>query len=141
VRARILPLDIRFNFDNQTTIRDLATWRKDIPDYTHPLVVAHPDTGRPLLFCNRLMADAIVGLPQSESDELIALLNAHIERPENVYQHVWRRGDFVIWDNLATAHGRTDFDPNQTRLLRRTTIMGSRPIPYRDTVTVAASAG
>jgi taurine dioxygenase len=134
-RRRVVQLDIRFNFDNETTIRSDA-WRKDIPDYTHPLVVAHPDTGRPLLFCNRLMGDAIVGLPRAESDELIAYLNAQIERPENVYEHVWRRGDFVIWDNLATAHGRTDFDPNETRLLRRTTIAGQRPIPYRDTLAV-----
>jgi taurine dioxygenase len=137
LRRRLLQLDIRFNFDNETTIRS-AAWRTDIPDYTHPLVVAHPDTGRPLLFCNRLMADAIVGLSRAESDELIAQLNAQIERPENVYEHVWRRGDFVIWDNLATAHGRTDFDPNETRLLRRTTIKGERPIAYRDTLAVAA---
>ena len=134
VQARIVNLDIRFNFDSATTIRDVSVWRKDIPDYTHPLVIAHPDTGRPLLFCNRLMADAIVGLSQTESDELIAYLNAHIERPENVYQHVWRRGDFAIWDNLSTAHGRTDFDPAETRLLRRTTILGDRPVAYRDTV-------
>ncbi len=138
MRSRVVQLDIRFNFDNQTTIRS-AAWRKDIPDYTHPLVVAHPDTGRPLLFCNRLMGDAIVGLPPAESDELIAYLNAQIERPENVYEHVWRPGDFVIWDNLATAHGRTDFDPNETRLLRRTTIAGKPPIPYRDTLAVSAS--
>jgi alpha-ketoglutarate-dependent taurine dioxygenase len=137
VQTRILPLDIRFNFDSATTMRDLSIWRKDIPDYTHPLVIAHPDTGRPLLFCNRLMADAIVGLPQTESDELIAVLNAHIERPDNVYRHVWRRGDFAIWDNLATAHGRTDFDPAQTRLLRRTTILGGRPVAYRDTLATA----
>jgi taurine dioxygenase len=136
VQSRIVQLDIRFNFDNETTIRDLSVWRKDIPDYTHPLVIAHPDTGRPLLFCNRLMADAIVGLPQRESEALIAELNAQIERPENVYHHVWRRGDFAIWDNLATAHGRTDFDPAETRLLRRTTILGDRPVAYRDTLAV-----
>lgn len=140
VQQRIVQLDIRFNFDSATTIRDLSVWRKDIPDYTHPLVIAHPDTGRPLLFCNRLMADAVVGLSAPESAELVGYLNAHIERPENVYQHVWRRGDFAIWDNLATAHGRTDFDPNQTRLLRRTTILGDRPVAYRDTLAVGASS-
>jgi taurine dioxygenase len=137
LRERAVRLDIRFNFDNETTIRSSA-WRTDIPDYTHPLVVAHPDTGRPVLFCNRLMADAIVGLPPGESAALIEQLCAHIERPENVYEHVWRLGDFVIWDNVATAHGRTDFDPNQTRLLRRTTIAGDRPIPYRDTLAATA---
>jgi taurine dioxygenase len=138
-RERLVQLDIRFNFDNATTIRSSA-WRKDIPDYTHPLVVAHPDTGRPMLFCNRLMADAIVGLPPAESDDLIAQLCARIEEPENVYEHVWRPRDFVIWDNVATAHGRTDFDPRATRLLRRTTIMGARPIAYRDAARLTSGA-
>lgn len=139
LRERAVQLDIRFNFDNATTIRSNA-WRTDIPDYTHPLVVAHPETGRPVLFCNRLMADAIVGVTPAESAALIEQLCAHIERHDNVFEHVWQLGDFVIWDNVATAHGRTDFDPQETRLLRRTTIAGGRPLPYRDALAAASAA-
>ena len=137
--AIAVELDIRFNFDNETTIRSSA-WRTDIPDYTHPLVVAHPETGEPVLFCNRLMADAIVGVSPAESAALIAELCAHMERPDNVYEHVWQLGDFVIWDNVATAHGRTDFDRNERRPLRRTRSPSADRLPrqVRETAQRAA---
>ena len=56
----------------------------------------------------------------------------YVERPENVYEHVWRVGDALIWDNLATLHARTDFDPKERRALRRTAIRGIRPQAYSE---------
>ena len=42
-----------------------------------------------------------------------------------VFEHEWALGDVVMWDNLATIHGRTYFPETETRLLRRCTIEGS----------------
>ena len=86
----------------------------------------------PVLFCNRLMADSIVGYPPEKSDALIFRLCEYLERPENIYEHVWRVNDLVIWDNLATAHARTYFDPAERRSLRRMAIRGEKPIAYRE---------
>ena len=47
-----------------------------------------------------------------------------------MYEHAWRVGDALIWDNLATLHARTDFDPKERRALRRTAIRGVRPQAY-----------
>jgi taurine dioxygenase len=101
-----------------------------VPHFAHPMVIAHPATGRPALFVNRLMTDSIVGMAREESEPLLQRLFEHLERRENIYEHVWRVGDVLIWDNLSTVHARTDFDPKERRALRRTAIRGVRPQAY-----------
>ena len=46
----------------------------------------------------------IEGLPQDESDALLAELYAHSVRPEHVYRHHWREHDLVFWDNRSLIH-------------------------------------
>ena len=46
------------------------------------------------------------------------------EDPALVYEHVWRDGDLVMWDNRCSTHARTDFPAGETRLLRRCTLEG-----------------
>ena len=101
-----------------------------VPHFAHPMVIKHPATGRAALFVNRLMTDSIIGMPHEESEPLLQQLFEHLERRENVYEHVWRVGDVLIWDNLSTVHARTDFDPKERRALRRTAIRGVRPQAY-----------
>jgi taurine dioxygenase len=90
--------------------------------------VVHPETGRRSLLVNRLMADSIIGMPREQSDALIERLCQATERLEHIYEHEWRVGDLLIWDNRATLHARTDFDPAERRVLRRLAIRGERPI-------------
>ena len=98
-----------------------------MPQYAHPMVRTHPATGRKALYVNRLMTIAIEGLPQDESDELLNLLFDHQEQRQFVYEHVWRVGDILMWDNRCTLHARSDFSPAERRLMRRVTILGERP--------------
>jgi taurine dioxygenase len=99
------------------------------PRYVHPAIVVHPETGRRSVLVNRLMADSIVGMQREQSDVLIERLCQETERPEYIYEHKWQVGDLLIWDNRATLHARTDFDPAERRVLRRIAIRGERPIP------------
>jgi taurine dioxygenase len=108
-----------------------------IERYTHPLVVAHSETGRPLLMCDREMSESVVGLSEAESATLLDELCSAMERPENVYEHVWQLYDLVVWDNLATAHARTDFDPAEKRMMQRTTVLGDKPVAYRSPMSAA----
>ena len=39
--------------------------------------------------------------------ELLKKLCATLYASERRYEHVWRRGDLLIWDNLAIQHART----------------------------------
>jgi taurine dioxygenase len=93
----------------------------------HPIGRTHPATGRKALYVNRLMTHSIDGLPREESERLLGVMFATIERPEFIYEHRWRVGDVLLWDNRCTLHARRDFDPNASRWLRRVTIQGERP--------------
>ena len=99
-----------------------------VPSYVHPVVRTHPATGRKALYVNRLMTVRIEGLPQEESDELLNFLFDHQEQRQFVYEHVWRPGDILMWDNRCTLHARTDFSPGERRLLRRVIILGEKPV-------------
>jgi taurine dioxygenase len=92
--------------------------------YVQPTVIVHPATGRKALYINQLMSARIEGIPRENSDGILAKIRTHLDRPELTYEHVWRAGDLIMWDNYCTCHARTDFPPDQTRLLRRCTVAG-----------------
>ncbi len=89
------------------------------PATTRPAIWPHPRTGEPLLFVNEQHGWRFVGLSQRESDALFDEVFAHLYRPEAVYQHHWRPGDLVVWDNLALQHGRRANANAVARSLRR----------------------
>jgi taurine dioxygenase len=98
-----------------------------IAHFSHPVAITHAETGRRALYVNRLMTARINGLDEAESDALIEELLGYAEDPALVYEHVWRPGDLVMWDNRCVTHARTDFPDTERRLLRRTTTEGARP--------------
>ena len=115
-----------YDYDANSTIKRYES-SPDAPRYAHPVVIRHPETGREVLYINRLMSDHIVGMDRAESDALLEELFQVLEDPAHCYEHVWTPGDLVMWDNLCTLHARTWFDPSQSRVLRRTTVAGKAP--------------
>lgn len=100
---------------------------EDAPRYAHPIARTHPVTGQKSLFINRLMTRAIVGMDEKEGRALLEKLFRHQENPAFVYEHRWRLGDLLMWDNRCTLHARRDFDPEEKRLMRRLTVLGEEP--------------
>ena len=98
------------------------------PRFVHPLVIEHPVTGERLLFANRLMSVRIEDLDEDESRRVLTRLFDHAEQSRFIFEHAWKVGDLVMWDNLAVMHARTDFDPAEGRVLRRITVEGPRPL-------------
>jgi len=115
-----------YDYDNAAMKRGTRV-ADGVPSYMHPVVRTHPATGRKALYVNRLMTVGIEGLPEAESDELLAMLFDHQEQRRFVYEHVWRVGDILMWDNRCTLHARTDFSADERRLMRRVTILGEKP--------------
>jgi taurine dioxygenase len=101
--------------------------RADAPRFAHPAVRTHPVTGRKALYVNRLMTDHLEGLDPDESRAILERVFDHAERPEFIYEHAWRPGDFLMWDNRCSTHARTHFEPTERRMLRRIAIRGDRP--------------
>jgi len=103
---------------------DLSGDISAIPHFYHPVFITHPQTGRRSLFVDRLMTARIEGLASDESDAILDELYAIGERREFIFEHVWKLGDFLMWDNRCTIHARTDFPKGERRLLRRCTVEG-----------------
>ncbi len=60
----------------------------------------------------------------AESEAILDQLYEIGERREFIFEHVWKLGDFLMWDNRCTIHARTDFPKEERRLLRRCTVEG-----------------
>ncbi len=93
----------------------------------HPVFTTHPATKETSLFISRLHTVAVEGMDQAEAEPIIDQMIEISERPEFIYEHIWRPGDVVMWDNRCSNHGRTDFPREQRRLLRRCTVVGEAP--------------
>ena len=98
----------------------------DILHFRQPIIVRNPDSGRKALYVARLNTMWIEGMSREESEEILEVLFALTEDPAITYEHVWRPGDLLMWDNLACLHARTDWPKEQTRALRRCTVEGER---------------
>jgi len=83
----------------------------------HPVLLTHPVTGVDLLYTSAMQTDSIVGLPEAESEALLARCWDVLYAPDNVYEHVWSDGDLLVWDNLALHHARSAVHGRRT--LRR----------------------
>ncbi|HTP62907.1 MAG TPA: TauD/TfdA family dioxygenase [Burkholderiales bacterium] len=102
---------------------------KSVPDVEVPIVRTHPATGRKSLFINEAHTSRVLGLPEEEGAALLAQLCEHIVKPEFRYEHAWRAGDLLMWDNVSVQH-RANFDYQLPlrRLMHRTTVRGSEPV-------------
>ena len=90
-----------------------------------PLFITHPDTGRKTLFVDRLMTTRHRGHgARRKATRSSTQLYEIGERREFIFEHVWKLGDFLMWDNRCTIHARTDFPKEERRLLRRCTVEG-----------------
>lgn len=74
------------------------------PQVEHPLVTAHPITGRVAAYISPLTLERVLG---SEEDVIAAkdiLASMLDETKPSYYSHTWRDGDVVIWDNFGVLH-------------------------------------
>jgi taurine dioxygenase len=95
------------------------------PGAWHPAILKHPANGKPTLYLGRRRNSYIEGLSRADSDALLEDLWAHCTQPQFLYEHVWRLGDLVMWDNRSTMHRRDPFDGTARRIMHRTQIKGS----------------
>jgi taurine dioxygenase len=94
------------------------------PPAVHPIVRIHEETGRKSLYANPYHILRIQGVPDAESDELIAELTEHMISTTAQYRHKWQVGDIVIWDNRCALHSATGGYPiEEKRIHWRVTIM------------------
>ena len=80
------------------------TVRREPVTTEHPLVRTNPVTGWKSLFFNPGFVTKIVGVPKTESDHIISLLNEMVATsPEIHARFQWQAGDVALWDNRVTV--------------------------------------
>lgn len=136
LQQRILPLKAEHSYlAKYEELRAKNPWRPklsqaqidQVAPAVQPVVRTHPETGRKALFVSEHFTTRIVGLPQDESDALLAELFAHSVKPEFVYRHQWAPHDLVFWDNRSLMHLAAGTPDHLRRRLNRTTIVGDTP--------------
>jgi len=139
-----MPDDLRRKLENKQAIhsarlpyapggaygdKDVAARSMDIrpsddafAERTHPIIRAHPETGREGVFgC----AGYVTGFADMGAGEGMALLGELLQwqtREEFQYSHKWEENMLVMWDNRSVLHMATGGYQGHARLLHRTTI-------------------
>jgi alpha-ketoglutarate-dependent taurine dioxygenase len=104
--------------------------RTHVQSTTKPIRHVHPRTGRTLLYVCQMMTEKVDELPADESEALLEALFAHLYGAELVWEHPWRKGDLVMWDNLTIQHARKDVAiDGPARTLRK--VIAPRPVLSR----------
>lgn len=95
--------------------------RAALPPARWRMTWRNPVNGRIALYVAS-HAYAIDGLRDTEARALLDELIANATRPEFTYQHQWRLGDVLMWDNRAMMHRGRPWPHDQPRSVVRTTV-------------------
>lgn len=97
--------------------------QREVRDVVHPLVLAHPVTGRQGLYGVAATSRGIEGMEDGEARDLLDRLVGHASQDRFVRPHAYRVGDLVLWDNFSLMHKATLIDradgPGTRRYMHR----------------------
>jgi len=134
-----LPDDLRARLSSQrvrhdsayTSVGELRKGAREVTDVTqaegavHPAIRAHPESGRHALYLGRRHNASFVNLPLEDSDALLDEVWEFCTQTQFVYEHTWKVGDLLVWDNRCTIHRRDPFDETERRVMWRTQVRQS----------------
>jgi taurine dioxygenase len=98
-----------------------------------PAIYRNPHNGRECIWVSELQTARVLGMEWSDSRDLLHEIYAHLYRPEHVFEHRWRNGDIVIWDNIALQHSRGLLNECGKRVLQRVIVGREGVAPHIQT--------
>jgi alpha-ketoglutarate-dependent taurine dioxygenase len=135
---RTLPADLRARVESLDVLQTAGEVRRgDLADVVVTTVerppttitriaYRHPRTGQTILYICEQMTKEVVSLSPSASECLLEELFAHLYDRANQWNHSWRNGDLIVWDNIAIQHARQNVRTDgPARTLRKV----ATPIP------------
>jgi len=96
-------------------------------EHVHPVVIAHPVTGRAALYVNPVYTTRFEGWNPVESQELLGHIYRHATSENFTCRLRWARHTLAIWDNRCTMHNALNDYAGERREMFRTSVKGSGP--------------
>jgi taurine dioxygenase len=88
-----------------TALHDgVPTFGEGTPNAIHPVIVCHPESGRKLIYVNKVFTMKIMELSEEEGAAILGFLFDHCARPEWSYRFRWTPHSIAFWDNRCTHH-------------------------------------
>jgi len=117
---------------DQSEAQDAAA---DVPsgEIEHPIIVGHPETGAPAIYCTPVHTHRIKDWTREESLPLFEFLMSHATQARYVTRVKWEAGTVVVWDNLRLFHNALNDYPDERREMHRVIVRGTRPRPAQPT--------
>jgi taurine dioxygenase len=128
---RTLPVVLRETLEAHAaemispTLAGVGVRACDQPDQevTHraefPAVRVNPRTGRPCVGVSEMHTARLTGMAPADSRAALSAVYDHLYAPENHVEHLWLKGDLVLWDNLTYQHARGSLQGVGRRVLQR----------------------
>ncbi|HAD38022.1 MAG TPA: taurine dioxygenase [Gammaproteobacteria bacterium] len=101
---------------------DESAVAEQVLEAEHPVVCAHPETGRKALFVNYGHSIRFKNMTEGESKPLLDYLFAHQTRPEFTCRFQWAVGSMAMWDNRCTQHNPINDYHGFKRVMHRISI-------------------
>jgi taurine dioxygenase len=98
-------------------------------EHTHPVVRAHPVTGRAALYVNPVYTVRFKGWSKEESQALLSHLHRHSINENFTCRLRWSVKTLAIWDNRCVMHNALNDYAGVRREMYRTSVKGSVPLP------------
>ena len=107
-------------------------------DALHPVVIAHPITGRAALYANSDFTTHFDGWTAEESRPLLDQIEAHATTPEFTCRVIWAPGTLAMWDNRVTQHyAVADYLPAYL-CMHRITVVNDRRVEAKPAMATAS---
>ncbi|MFM5906074.1 MAG: TauD/TfdA dioxygenase family protein [Novosphingobium sp.] len=105
----------------EPTLEQIEDWQSK-GEAEIPLVVTNSSGKKSLVLGNT--AHYVKGLDMKDSQRILHGLREFATSEPYVYEHKWKLGDTVMWDNRTSLHKATPYDPYCGRMMHRTIIKG-----------------
>jgi taurine dioxygenase len=92
-----------------------------------PATYVNPHNGRKCVWVSELQTARVLDMAWEESRDLLHDVFECLYAEQKVFEHRWRTGDIVIWDNIALQHARGNLESAGKRVLQRV-IVGTQGV-------------